>query len=221
MSHWRLGNGAYMDQNWSIALSEFAQAEKLDPDLAQVNHSKGLTFWQMGRAAEAEAELLKAIQKDPKFSAAYNSLGKILMDLRREDEALAYLMRAAEDPLYDEAYKANTNLGVYFYRKGALDQAVAYFDTAVKMAPVQSCVAYFYRANTRLKQGKVSEALDDYDSATQKLCGGFVHAHYAKGIALQKAGRAHDAKIQFLEVKKLFPESKFARRAIERLKEIP
>ena len=90
---------------------------------AQVNAFLGDLLLQMGRLAEAEARLAKAIALDPALAAARSSLGKLLIRQERFAEAKPHLAKAAAEKGAD-AY-------THFYYAYALSREGAAADGTV------------------------------------------------------------------------------------------
>ncbi len=224
-SHLEVGNSALMDGDLPLAISHLIQAEKIDPTIPQIHHSKALAFYAKGDLETALASAREAVRLNPAFSEAQNTLGRVLMETERSDEAIAHLQKSAEDPTFREAYKPLTNLGILYYRQGDLAKSGRYLSRAVneKVAGIGggTCVAYYYLGHLRVKEGKLADAIDAYDRATRRACGNFADAHFALGIALERNRDYDKARRKFLEIQDQFPATPVASKALERLKGLP
>src|SRR6185437_5293730 len=69
---------------------------KLQPDNPDAMANLGYIASQRGESVEAERLLRRAIQLDPKAFPSYHDLGRLLVKLRRYDEALPLLQRGVE-----------------------------------------------------------------------------------------------------------------------------
>ena len=58
-------------------------------DNALLRYSLGNEYLKQGEAAKAAEHLARAVEHDPKYSAAWKLLGRALAEARRLDEALA------------------------------------------------------------------------------------------------------------------------------------
>jgi predicted Zn-dependent protease len=58
-------------------------------DNALLRYSLGNEYLKLGNAAKAAEHLRRAVEHDPKYSAAWKLLGRALTDAERLDEALA------------------------------------------------------------------------------------------------------------------------------------
>lgn len=214
-------SSAYLTGQTTQALSDILEAEKLDSSLPEVHHLKGIILYSKRDVDAAVASVRKALELNPKFSAAKNTLGKFLFDLGQTEEAEKLLLDAASDLLYFEGFKARTNLGILYYRQGQYDRAMEQLRFAVKDSASGACIAHYYEGHIHLRKNKVKDAIASYDRATRNACGSFTDAHYAKGLAYMKDGQFDAARKKFLEIRKLFPDSKVAGLAMEQLRAIP
>ena len=203
------------------ALQFLKSAEDLDPSLASIYHAKALAFNMRKDLPQALKEMKKAVDLDPKSSAANNTYGKLLLDAGKYAEAETYLKRAAEDPTFRESFKARTSLGMLYYRQNKLDLADSQLERASFDDPNNSCIAYYYRGHVAMKRGQNADAVKFYERATQKLCAGFADAHFALGVAYEREKKWDEARKKYLEVKQNFSESKAAEQAMQRLSKLP
>lgn len=203
------------------ALQNLLEAEKYDPTVPGIHHSKAIAFYAKHDLQTALLEAHKAVELKPDYSEANNTYGKFLMDSGRAEEAVAPLNRSANDPLYREAFKPLTNLGILYYRRGDYAKSDQYLSRAILSAPTAACVAYYYRGHLRLRDSRFQDAVGDYESAGKKACAAFADAHLAMGIALQRGKQYDLARKKFVEVSSRFPNTKVAEQAIGHLRDIP
>jgi Tfp pilus assembly protein PilF len=215
-------SGAIQEGDAISALQYLNQAERTGgEDLAELHHVRAIAYYMKKDTKTALESEKKAIELNPDFSAANNTYGKLLLDAGRVHEAEKYLKLAAKDPLYREAFKANTNLGILYYRNGNHSESMARLNKAIEESPSTACVAYYYRGHLNLQIGNFKKAAKDYDKATQRICGGFADAHLALGIAYARDKQYDKARKKFLDVKSIFPDTKVAEQAMEQLRYLP
>ncbi len=217
----QVANGALLEGDPTGALQHLAKAEESDPNLPELHHTKALAYHAKHDDIRAIAEARLAVSIQPAYSEANNTLGKLLLDQGRYDEAEKPLMVAATNPLYRDSYRAYTNLGILYYRKEDDKKSEDALSKAIQESPTLSCIAYYYMGHIHLKNGSVLTALGDYEKASQKFCAGFADAHLAVGVLYEKNKDYEHARKKFLDIKQSFPNTKIAEQAMEHLKYIP
>ena len=80
----------------SEAEAEYKAALRLSPAFGPAAANLADLYRQLGRDAEAESVLRQAIEASPKDAGLHHALGLTLVRLKRLDDALAELARAAE-----------------------------------------------------------------------------------------------------------------------------
>ena len=216
-----MGNSSLIDGDPTGALVSFLQAENLDSSLPELNHSLAITYYLKNDLKMALKYAQKAVSQKPSYSIAQNTLGKIHLELNQLDQAKEALTVAASDPVNREAYKAWTNLGVVEERRENWSAAEKMYTEAIRSEPLNSCIAYFYRGNLKLKKNQYTEAIQDYTLASQKFCAKFGGAFLALGQAYQQSKQYDLARKTYLEVVKRYPDTSMASQAMEQLRFMP
>jgi Tfp pilus assembly protein PilF len=216
-----MGNSALLEGDSIGALESFLRAEKEDSSLPEVHHAKGLAYFARKDLQSAVKSVRRAVQIKPDYSDANTTLGKFLMDQGKADEAIEYLTRASQDPLYRDSYKPLTQLGLIEYQKGRFSSAQTFFDRAIEESRSTACIAYFYRGHVRMREGKRAEAIRDYENASQKACAQFGEPRLAIALAYKKSGQLDLAKKHLLEVQNRYPGTKVADQAMNHLRQTP
>ncbi|OFZ70368.1 MAG: hypothetical protein A3K03_00950 [Bdellovibrionales bacterium RIFOXYD1_FULL_44_7] len=214
-------NGALFEGDAIGALQLLKSAEAQDDSLPELYHSRALAFYSKRDIQEAIKASEIAVKLKPDYADANNTLGKLLMDDGQYKKAEAPLLVAANDPLYREAFKANTNIGILYYRQNQFGKAVKHLTKAIEEAPANSCISHYYRGHIYLRAGDLKSAINDYDKATHKFCSTFGEAHYALGIAYERNKQYDLARKKYVDVKQNFSNTNFAEKAMERLKYLP
>lgn len=96
---------------------------------------KGWTYGQMGQYERAIEEAQKAIRVDPDFGNPYNDIGVYLIELAREDEAVAYLEKAKAAKRYCCYQFPHFNLGRIYLKKKLYEKARDEFKQALDIDP--------------------------------------------------------------------------------------
>jgi type IV pilus assembly protein PilF len=213
--------GAINDNDPVGALQILADAEKMAPATAALHHLRTLAFMQKNEPAEALAAARQALSLAPEVPEYQNNLGKLLIDSGRLGEAEGPLLKAAGNHLYREAFKANTNLGILYYRRGEEEKARERFAKASEQDPESACVAHYYLGHLNLRAARFRDAIRSYDRATRMACSDFREAHYALGLAYERSRQFEKARRKFLDISNAFPETEVSQRALDRLKNLP
>ena len=203
------------------ALILLKQAEKITPKAADIQYLLALTYFKKNELALATRSAQKAIQLAPNFSAAKNTLGKLLLDQGKLDQAEKLLKEAAQDLTYREAFIAKTNLGILYRKKLNQSEAEHWFSKAIFDAGDAACMASYYRGQIYLDQNKLDKANSDFTRASKNGCTQFSDAHLAVGKTFLRMKKYDQARAKLLEVQQLFPDSDAATKANDYMKEIP
>ena len=203
------------------ALINLKSAEELDTHSAQIQYLLALTYYQKGEAGMATRAARKSIQFAPEFSAAKNTLGKLLLDQGKLPEAEKYLNEAAHDLTNREAYIAKTNLGVLYNKKLNPVLAEQWFSKAIFEGGDNACMASYYRGQMYFEKNQFEKANADFKRASRNNCSQFSDAHLAIGKTFLRMKKYDQARAKFLEVQQLFPTSDAAMKANDYLREVP
>jgi predicted Zn-dependent protease len=104
----------------------------------------------------AEEHLRRAVQHDPKYPAAWVTLGQILALRQRPEEARYACSQAlTADPGYLPPYLCLTDIAVHTEK---WDQALQLSSRALELEPTNDAVAYGYNAVANLNLHRLSEA---------------------------------------------------------------
>ncbi|HEV2468675.1 MAG TPA: DUF3857 domain-containing protein [Candidatus Sulfotelmatobacter sp.] len=112
-----------------------------------------------GNLAVAEALLKRATELDPKNKYAWNNLGLIYLQVRRNDEAITCFQKQIEVNPYDEY--AYNNLGRAYWQERKYDDAVKAFNKQLENNPLDK----YAHANL----GQMYEEWHKYDLAVPEL----------------------------------------------------
>jgi tetratricopeptide (TPR) repeat protein/peroxiredoxin len=99
--------------------------------------SYGSIFFQRGYFEQAESSFRQAVRDDPASAEAFYGVGSACLNLGKTAEAWASFQRAVElAPSYpDTLPNAWNNLGLLATREGRTDEAIGYFQQALKVNP--------------------------------------------------------------------------------------
>jgi tetratricopeptide (TPR) repeat protein len=93
------GQTAHEKGNLNNAVRLYTSAVKIDPSFFQAYYQRSVALIALDRPAEAESDLRKTLELEPRFARAHRGLGRLLLDRGITDEAKQEFERALEiDP---------------------------------------------------------------------------------------------------------------------------
>lgn len=127
------GEQALVAKNYAVALVEFREAVRLNPQLAEAHTKLGLAYKESGQLEDAAGSLENALRLDARdFSAAFN-LGEVYRLLNRVAQALrAYALAVRISP---DDFDARFRLAAAYHESGEHEKALAEYEAAVKLNP--------------------------------------------------------------------------------------
>lgn len=160
------------------------------------------TYMDIGNYDKATELLKKAIEINPGFLGAYNTLGLIYQRQGKMDLALDEFQKVARLNPYNSA--VHVNLGYTFLNKGRLEEALAEFKKAEKLGEtvpdVYSNIAYIY---SRLAE--TEKAVKSYKKAIN-IDPEFYSAHFGLGQIYLESDSLDEALGEFNQVLRLKPD---------------
>jgi tetratricopeptide (TPR) repeat protein len=160
-----------------------------------------LTWRQVSYWTDTKSLFEHAIAATGENAVAENNLGVFLFkanDLERAEPHFAEAVRIKKN--YPEAL---VNLGLCREKAGMTNEAIDFFERAVRVQPTAS--AYYNLANLLSKEGKLEKAEKNYRSAIE-LKPEFVEALNNYAGLLAKQGKVDDAARNYATVVKLKPD---------------
>ncbi len=139
---------------------------------------------KQGHYEEAIHHYSEAIEKDPKFAAAYNNRGNAKSASGDHAGAIEDYSRAIDiEPKFAVAY---TNRGAAKDELKKYAAAIEDYSRAIAIEP-KDAVAYYNRGNAKAQQERYSEAIEDYSKAIA-IDLNYVAAYYNRGNAKRASG---------------------------------
>jgi tetratricopeptide (TPR) repeat protein len=184
---WRAAN--HLDD----ALAEYEARIEKAPDDALLRYASGYAYAVRGDAEgyeQARARFQQATELDPAFTLAFFSLGGVLYQLRRLDDALvAYENCVRLDPTYVSAHYAR---GEIYRAKSEWTPALESYDLAIANATQDWARPHFGRAVVFAAQGYDTEADIEFTNAL-RLDPSFAATYYQLGQLRVRQGRFAEA----------------------------
>jgi tetratricopeptide (TPR) repeat protein len=193
------------------AVEQYTQAIETAPAYA----NRGRSLAEMGKQAEAQADLNKAIELDDSAMQAYFYRGSLRSGNGRFSAAVADYARALE-LTDDRELKAQIHheRGIAHRELSQVDSALADYDAALELNPDYTD-AYFARGQAYQAKNDTTAAIADF-SKTLELEPDHAEAIYSRGLAHDQAGKDHLAVKDFNTAVALKPA--FGRAHFQRLK---
>lgn len=211
---------AYMRQgDYTAALRELLEAEKLYTEDPIVHNDLGLCYMNKNRMSDAIFHFNKAVALKPGYAPARNNLGTAYLALKEWDKAIAIFKEISKDALYGTPHYPLSNIGLAYYHKGQYKTALAYYKEALKIQ--ENFV------NALRGAGRCYLALSDGPMALRYLEQAVQQApktaqlHYELTEAYLMVGRTRQALISYeTAVEFAAPGSEVAIKAQQRLRSI-
>ena len=149
------------DRDWQSAEKEFRKAIELNPGYATAHHWYAWHLSEIGRNAEAIAEMRKAEHLDPLSLIISADMAEILLVAHLNDEAAEQSRRTVDmDPNFAIAH---FELGEAFVQKHSYNEAIAEFQKAIELSggsiSARANLAYAYALSN--KTNKAVKILND------------------------------------------------------------
>ncbi|MDX2102839.1 MAG: tetratricopeptide repeat protein [Alphaproteobacteria bacterium] len=157
--HYNAGIYAGNLKKTELAVTEFEQALKITPDDVLIGSALGAQYLNVGRAYDAEAIILKILEKEPDRAGDLNNLGLAYNAMHRLGDALEALRKAVKhNPSYAGGW---SHLGGVYHTLGRISESKAAYLKALELEPdspqAHNNLALVYQAIT--EYGKSIEHL--------------------------------------------------------------
>ena len=169
------------------AISAYEAALKLLPDHTDIAHDLGRLAQRLGYLDIAEKLLLKFLAANPGHIEATNNLACVMRDQNRYGDAIETLRPLLQIEA-ESAVLWNT-LGTVLNDQGRLDEALTFFEEALRLDPTFAKARY-NRANVRRPLGDVAGAIADMEAALPGAESGYEIAMMNMARALMMMGEA-------------------------------
>jgi superkiller protein 3 len=183
---------------------------------AQNAYERSLSQAAQGQSALALSSVQEAATLNPRSALYRDTLGLLLLDLGRVDQAIAEIKEATElDPNRGDTH---FHLGTALAEARRWDEAVAAYRKAILLPSLTVLdLAHQNLGLALFHLGRYREAEDALRFALS-LDPQLQAAYYNLGLVLTAEKRSEEAKAYFRRAQQLAPDSPFGRAAMERLK---
>ena len=210
--HYQMGLSYLGERNYTAALFDLTEAERLDPANPDVLYNLGMAYIGKKRPDLAEAKLQKAILLKPNFSVARNDLGVAYLDMKRWDNAITQFKIVKDDLFYENNENACINLGLAYLGKGDFPRAQAELQAMTAQDP-RNPVAHLSLGRVWYAMDRSEQAITEYTRALE-IYRDYGAAHYFLGQVQLKLNRIEAARASFKEAVRLIPETELGHIAL-------
>jgi serine/threonine protein kinase/Tfp pilus assembly protein PilF len=183
LGHNARGEALHAGRNYDLAVAEFTEALRRNPQFALAYCNRGNAHAARGDDDQALADYAEALQIDPGCAGAYRQRGHLQAARGNHGAAIADYQRALRIDPADAA--AHHGKGLVFYFKGDYERAIAGFTEALWTEPTY-VLALNGRALAHTARGDLARALADFSAALR------IDPRYAE--ALNNRGVVHCTK---------------------------
>jgi Tfp pilus assembly protein PilF len=211
---------AYMRQgDYTSALRELLEAEKLDPQDPIVHNNLGLCYMNKKRISDAIIHFKKSVALKPSYAPARNNLGTAYLALKEWDTAIAVFKEITNDALYGTPHYPLSNMGLAYYHKGHYKTALGYYKKALSLQDnFVNALRGAGRSHLALNQGRM--ALQYLERAV-KYAPKMPQIHYELAEAYHLLGQTNQAVVSYeTAIEFAAPESDVAVKAKQRIRSI-
>ncbi len=210
------GQAAFQARKYSDATAIFDRYTTERPANAWGHYMLGLSAWKSGDLAKSEHAFEKALSVDPKHVKSLVNLSRVLIEQKRNDDAVERLSLAAEiDPESTEVCRL---LGRTYHAQGKTDEAVTAYRRAIELNELDA-----WSMNNLglmfLETERADEALPLLTKATE-LRPEVAVFHNNLGMALEHTGRFRAAAAEYKAAVAADPGYDKAKRNLERIEAI-
>lgn len=174
---------------WRDDLTLYADMVDKVPRSAKARYDYAWELSRLGRRAEAERHLLRAVEEFPRHYDSWGLLGRLAWDDGRLSLAIARYRRAVEAHTYSE--NGRWGLAKTLEAAGRLPEASAAFDEGVAVLPASYPLAW-HRAAFLESRGRLEEAVVEWGRAAG-LTGGAAAARLRQARVEYRLGRVEES----------------------------
>ena len=193
---------AWLDQmqaQFEPALATLEKARALEGDKPDLLYQMAVSYYFLGKFAQAAAACETVIHLAPQYDRAYLLDGLSKLELKEMGAARAAIERAVA--LSPQSALYHRELGVTLYRMGQLTSSEAELDRALTLDP-HAVQAYYWRAQVLEQKGEPQRAIEDLETSIA-LEPKFLEAYSALAKLYSAQGQAQKAAAMLDTAKKL------------------
>jgi len=152
------GEAYIREGDYTTALRKLLEAEKLYSKDPHLQYDLGMVYMAKEKPDMAIDHFKKAVELNPDYTPAKNSLGTAYLAQKKWDDAIACFKEITGDLLYVTPHYPLSNLGWAYYNKKEYNLAGKYYKDALKIEP-RFAIALSGLGKTYIATGRISEAV--------------------------------------------------------------
>jgi Tfp pilus assembly protein PilF len=213
--HYQMGLSYLAEGNYTKALIDLTEAEKITPDDPVLLNYLGQAYYFKKRFDLAEVKYLRSVELRPNYSEARNNLGATYLELQQWDNAIKQLTFVCNDIFYQNHDTAAMNLALAYFGKGDYVTALTLLRPVIALNP-RSPVARLNLGRVYFADDKNGLAIEEFRKSIE-LNGNYAKAHYHLALAYLKDMDTVAAKAEFHEVIRINPDDELGQISREHL----
>ncbi len=174
------------------------------------------------RLADAESYARRALNVDPTFREAKNTLGQILILEKRYPEAIAVLAPLTKDPAFESSYLAWGNLGWAQVLAGQIDQGIESLKNSI--TEPRFCVGHYRLGVALERKGDLAAAEQSLSNALAvdaPECQALQDAWQARAEVRTRRGKRPEARADLERCRDISVETLTGKTCVEALARTP
>lgn len=218
-THYLLGSSALAENNPTVALQEFLQAEKADRRDSDIQAGLAQAYMQKRAYDLAEKHLLRAIDLSNGAPQHYQNLGALYLSMERYADAITAFRKVATNLLFATPEVAWAGIGFAHFQQQDYAAAEQAYRKALELNS-RYAEAMYRLGELYYTRDRTVEAVEAFGRATE-MNPRSANANYWLGLTAMKVGDNSRARQAFAETIRLAPDSEQARLARGYLKTLP
>jgi type IV pilus assembly protein PilF len=174
------------------------------------------------RLSDAETYVRRALNVEPNFREAKNTLGQILILEKRYAEAIAILGPLTKDPAFESSYLAWGNLGWAQVLAGQTDQGIESLKNSI--TEPRFCVGHYRLGVAYEKKGDLvgaEQSLTNALSVDSPDCKALQDAWQARADVRARLGKAAESRSDYEKCRDISAETQTGKTCVDALARIP
>lgn len=207
--------------DFTAALKELKDAERLQPRDPEIHYSMGIAYHGAGFTEKAVDALKRAIDLKSNYSDAHNYLGTIYLERNEHKEAISQFSKALSNELYETPDLALYNMGLAYYRTGNHARAIDTYAEAIRRNPNSRILFLIHKDSgvAYLAEGNSAKAIEHLKKSIA-LAPYVAESHYWLGMSYLTVNDVRGGLKELRTAVDIDPESPYGRKAQERLSDV-